>query len=387
MNHGTVLKRAWQLLKQYRALWVFGIILALTTASAGGISGSNSGYRTNGQETSQATGITISTGDDGKLRIDWGDTSELESLLKEDWPAFKQSFESWVEARTSADMTRIAITLGVIFALVGLTVAILFTFARYVSETALIRMVNDYEDSGEPLTVRQGFRLGWSRLAWRLFLIDLAIGVPAFLAIVLIFACVAAPALLPWLTGWSYPFVISGTVLTIGLFFLAILLIIVVVVALNLIKHFARRLCALEGLGVRASIRGGWEMLRQYLKEIGLMWLITVAIKAAWPLVMIPVAFVALVVGILVGGSLGLAAGGISILFAQGIVNWVVGGSVGVIIAVLVLAAPLLFFEGLREVYLSSTWTLTYRELRLLGDLTPDAPSDDAPLRDAPQPA
>jgi len=58
-----------------------------------------------------------------------------------------------------------------------------------------------------------------------------------------------------------------------------------------------------------------------------------------------------------------------------------------VIIAVLVLAAPLLFFDGLREVYLSSTWTLTYRELRLLGDLAPDGPLDDAPLRDAPQAA
>ena len=384
MNHGTVLKRAWQLLKQYRALWVFGMILALTTASAG-YPGSNTGYETNGDEMSRASGIDIYTGDDGKLHVDWGDTSDLEAFLKDDWPGFKQSFENWVEQRTGADLERMAITIGVIFALVMLTLAVLFAVGRYVSETALIRMVNDYEDSGEALTVRQGFRLGWNRLAWRLFLIDLVIGIPAFLAIVLLLACVAAPALL-WITG-NMVAGIAGTVATIGLFFLAILAIIAAVVVLNLIKVFARRLCALDGLGVRDSIRRGWEMLRQYMKEIGLMWLVTFAIKAAWPLVMIPIAFAAFVAAILVGGSLGLAAGGISALFAHGVVRWMVGGSVGVIIAVLVLMAPLLFFGGLREVYLSSTWTLTYRELRLLGNHIDEAPSGDAPLRDAPQPA
>ena len=33
MSHKNVLKRAWEILWQYKALWVFGLILALTTAS------------------------------------------------------------------------------------------------------------------------------------------------------------------------------------------------------------------------------------------------------------------------------------------------------------------------------------------------------------------
>ena len=36
MDHATILKRAWNNVWRYRALWVFGIILALTTASGGG---------------------------------------------------------------------------------------------------------------------------------------------------------------------------------------------------------------------------------------------------------------------------------------------------------------------------------------------------------------
>ena len=33
MSHKNVLKRAWEILWQYKALWVFGLVLALTTAS------------------------------------------------------------------------------------------------------------------------------------------------------------------------------------------------------------------------------------------------------------------------------------------------------------------------------------------------------------------
>ena len=33
MDHTKILKRAWHILWQYRVLWVFGFILALTTAS------------------------------------------------------------------------------------------------------------------------------------------------------------------------------------------------------------------------------------------------------------------------------------------------------------------------------------------------------------------
>ena len=65
--------------------------------------------------------------------------------------------------------------------IVGIVVAI----ARYVSETAVIRMVDEYEGSGNKMTVRQGFRIGWSRTAWRLFLINLIVNLPV-IALVLV---------------------------------------------------------------------------------------------------------------------------------------------------------------------------------------------------------
>lgn len=35
------------------------------------------------------------------------------------------------------------------------------TIARYVAETALIRMVDDYGKTGQKHSVREGFRMGW----------------------------------------------------------------------------------------------------------------------------------------------------------------------------------------------------------------------------------
>ena len=65
-----------------------------------------------------------------------------------------------------------------VFIVVMLIVGIVVAIARYVSETAVIRMVDEYEDSGNKMTVRQGFRIGWSRTAWRLFLINLIVNLP-----------------------------------------------------------------------------------------------------------------------------------------------------------------------------------------------------------------
>ncbi|MBC8264113.1 MAG: hypothetical protein H8E47_08340, partial [Anaerolineales bacterium] len=59
-----------------------------------------------------------------------------------------------------------------------------------------------------------------------------------------------------------------------------------------------------------------------------------------------------------------LLAGGLTGLAFEGAAPWIVAGAMGLPVFILVLAAPLAFLGGLFEVFLSSTWTLTYRELR-----------------------
>jgi hypothetical protein len=56
---------------------------------------------------------------------------------------------------------------------------------------------------------------------------------------------------------------------------------------------------------------------------------------------------------------------------SSGPLPWILAGAVGLPIFLLVLVIPLLFLGGLWQVYRSSVWTLTYRELRAMEAVQP----------------
>lgn len=320
MDHVQVLKRAWHMVWRYRALWAFGFILALTA----GRSSNNWVQYTFGNEDFSGRG----------LRLD----------------------------RISPEVGRTLLAIGIGLACLVVLLIIVGAIARYVAETALIRMVDDHEETGQKRSVRQGFRLGWSRSAFRLFLIDLLIGLPVAVAFILLSLLASAPLLL-WATKSTAAGAL-GTATTIGLGLLVVLLAIVVAVILSVLKPFLRRVCVLEGLGVTESIRQGYAVVRHNLRDIGLMWLITFGLRIGWVIAMIPVVLLLLVVSGALGGLLALLAGGLTGLALEGAAPWVVAAVVGIPVFILMMAVPLALLGGLFETYLSSTWTLTYRELR-----------------------
>jgi hypothetical protein len=180
-----------------------------------------------------------------------------------------------------------------------------------------------------------------------------------------------APLLL-WATGSEVAGGI-GTVTTIGLFFPILFLAIVAGVVLSLLRQFFWRACALEGMGVIEAIRQGFDIVRQHLKDVVIMWLIMIGVQIGWVIALIAAAIVlfpAVILLIIVGGVLaGLPAlliGGLASLIFEGAVPWILTGVVGVPIFILVMAAPWIFLGGLMEVFKSSVWTLSYRELRAL---------------------
>jgi hypothetical protein len=353
MDHMKVLKRAWETTWRYRALWVFGIILALTTANFGR-GGDQARYEVSGEDF-PAPG--------GRLPLPEVPTQILSILA----------------------------AVGIGLACLVILIAIAFAIARYVSETALIRMVDDHEQTGETRSVRQGFRLGWSRTAWRIFLINLLIDLPVVVAFILLFVLALLPLFL-WTTDSTVAGV-TGTVATIGMVLLLILLLIVVSAVLSLLKPFFRRACALEGLGVIKSIRQGLDVVRRHWKDAGIMWLIMVGLGIGWTIAMIMVVLFLIVAGVGVGGLPALLVGGLASLVFEDPLPWILAGVVGAPIFILVIAAPLLFLGGLAEVFKSSVWTLTYRELLALESLEIEGPEAIAPEplpepgSDAPQPA
>ncbi len=350
MDYLKILKRAWHILKQYRVLWVFGIILALTTASPG----AQSAYRANGGGDTPSQEFNIHPSDGG----------DFEEAIK----AIEYFFEEVLGPRVE-----LLITLGIVLVLIVFAFFILSRIARYVSEAAVIRMVDTYEESGEQYTVRQGWKLGWSRAAWRIFLINLVIGLPIFVIFLLLLLLVFFPLLL-W-SGGNLLAGIAGTVSTIGFAFLLIFFGVIVGAVVSLLKHFFRRVCVLEDTGVKEAIRQGFAVVKQNWKDVGVMWLVTIGMNIAWPIVMIPIVFLFLGVGALLGGGVALLVRGVMGLLVGNITAWVVAGVFGVPIFMLILIAPLTFLGGLRTIYISNVWTLTYRELRAIEALEIAAPS------------
>ena len=89
-----------------------------------------------------------------------------------------------------------------------------------------------------------------------------------------------------------------------------------------------------------------------------------------WPgIALIPVAFLLVVIAALIGGVMGLTVGGVSSIFAGDIQSLVAGLVAGVPIFILFIIAPLAFLSGLKETYISTSWTLSYREIRALENL------------------
>jgi hypothetical protein len=338
MDHFKVLKRAWEMTWRYRVLWVFGILLALTTSQGGGNGGPQ--YSLNGNNLAS-----------------WGG------------PGFFP-----LEAPPSEVMAQIVgalIAVGLALACLFLVLIVVATVVRYVAETALIRLVYDHEETGEKRSVGQGFRMGWSRSALRLFLIDLLIGVPLVLAFILLFLLALAPLLL-WATDSDAAGAV-GTVISVGLIFLFILLAIAVAIVVTLLMRFFHRACVLEELGVIEAIKRGFNLVRDHLSDVAVMWLIMVGVGIGLALAMIVIVILLLLLAAVLAGVPALLAGGLANLAFEGVVPWIVGAAVGIPIFLLVMVVPTLFLGGLIEVFKSGVWTLTYREVRALESVEPEA--------------
>ncbi|MCJ7550366.1 MAG: hypothetical protein MUQ30_11870, partial [Anaerolineae bacterium] len=259
----------------------------------------------------------------------------------------------------------IALVVGL--ACLGLLLVVALTIARYVAENGLIKMVDDYEATSEQRSVKEGFRMSWSRAAFRQWLIDLVITLPIVVAVILSIALSLTP-LLAWTTG-NTTAGIFGTVAAIGLFFLVILAAIVVGTIAGLVEKLAFRATSLEDLGVFPSIGRAVQLLRENLKDVGLMWLIMFGIGLAFTVLMIPVVLLTLIIAGVACGLLFLGVSGVAGLFFSGIARWIIGSIIGLAVFVLLVIIPLTFIGGLYEVYKSSVWTLSYRELTALASL------------------
>lgn len=346
MKHKNVLKRAWNLLWSYKALWIFGIILAVTTFSFS----PQSSYRLSSRDDS----IKIE-------RHTFPSDDEFGEWFEERVDNVDQEFQRFwrgenLNQREQSILNMVILMLCVFLALIPIVRAL-----YYIGETALIKMVDEVEESGKRYRIKEGFALGWSKEAWKLFLVDIAIFLPMFVLTIAALALSAWP-LLAGFVGTEVRNMIA-LVSSIGLFFLVILIGVILGTLIRLMKHFMRRKVVLEQTGVFDAIRQGSSFVFQHIKDVGLMWLINVGINIAWPILLIPIVVLVFGFGAVGGGLTAL----LTYVVSSGSITAVsiFGGT----IFFLIMLIPLFFVGGLKATYLSTVWTLTYRELTAIDTL------------------
>lgn len=372
MDYSLILKRSWGYMWRYRALWLFGMLLALTTVSGLYFIPGNTSQSTDGD------GVTIQLTEDKQMTFP-GDSFKIEfddlegaTFLVKDKGRWQELHDVWEYFPKEIPDGIMAIFVLLIVEIV--VIALIATILRYVSEASLIQMVNTAEKTGERFGVGQGFRLGWSKTAWRLFLIDLVVYLPVILFFILLFGLAFSPLAL-WTSGNTVAGV-AGTVVSVGMLVVVIMLAVIIGIVLSPVLMVFRRACAIEQIGPLASIVRGFQLVRSQPLEVFITWLIWMGVRilatvALMPLllVLLPLMLVAIVIGVLIGAVPLIVVGGLTSLFFAGPIPWILGAMVAVPIFIVVMISPFLFVGGLVEVYKSSMWTLAYRQLRELADM------------------
>ncbi len=325
MNHTDTLRRAWQITWRYRVLWIFGLFLAVMGGQAGSSGGGgSSGYS--------------------------GDSSDLP------WRALPQFSER--EIGVFIALVGAFIVAAIAFALL---VALISTVLRYLAETAVIRAVDDHEETGEKRSFGAVFRLGWSWRAIRLFLIEMVVSIPMGALFVALVLFALAPLLL-WFFE-SDALGALGTVVTVGLFVAIILLGIGVSLVWSLLQPFIWRAAVLDDSGVFASIKRGYTVVKSRLRDAAIMWLLLAVIQFLLGLVVLVATFALAVLGLLMGGLMGIAVYALASLAFDASTPVILGVLAGLPVALVVIGVPTLFVSALAGVFRSTAWTLTYREL------------------------
>jgi hypothetical protein len=367
MDTIQIFKKSLGLVWRYRALWLFGALLALTVSNALWL-----GFAPNRENVVMQNKIiflvsTVYFPGQG-LTIDFrgldGPVVRIEGLE----PFRIQDLSKVVSL---SDVWALLISIGVLV-LISALLVILF---RYTSQAALIRMVDENERSGKMVRVGRGLRLGWSRVAGKLFLIDLSFTLVAILVFGLLFFLATSPLFLLGVGSLaeSWVTVLGISLLTLAGLCLFAILAFATAFVLSITRPVMRQACAVDGLGVGASIRQGFRLLKIRFDKVFATWLVWLGVRLLWTvailpamIILSPVILLTMLAGIVIGAILALLVAGIASLFVSPIFAWIIGVIFGLPLFVLVTFSPITFLSGLVEVFKSSFWTLSYREFRPL---------------------
>ena len=360
---GKILKRSWHIVWNYRILWIFGFLLALTGGGNGGGNNIQYTFGNNNRHYNGSNGYNPNFQPGPYLRelTDWYN-QHIAPLFQ--YPAQHVATFIWI---------------SLAFLLFLLIIIAVTSLIRYPSETAVIRMVDEYEQSGTKVGFKQGWKMGWNRRAFRIWVIDLVIGLPVFVFIALLLG-LGMLFFISVAKGNSL-LAIGGTITAIGCAFLFIFAFVILMILLSLLRQFFVRAAALEETGIGESFRHGWTLFRNNWKSAALMWLVMIGIGIGFGIIgmilfflLIPAYLILILPAAIIAAIPALIAFGITSIFASGILAGIVAVLIGLPFFLLIMFIPLTLVSGWYMIYTSSVWTLTYREIKALEAVKPEEP-------------
>jgi hypothetical protein len=292
MDFGYVLKRAWEIIWKFKVLWIFGILASCGQASGSG--GSNSGYRFSSQESNFSP--------------------QIERFFNQLDPA----------------IIALLIALGIFIVLALIVLAILL---GTIGRVGLIRGTVKAEQGAEHLTFGELWREGL-KYFWRVFGLNLLIGVITFVAILAIVIIMIIP-----------------TVFTLGLCLIPLMcLFIPVMWAVYVLIEQANIALVVENLGILEAIAHGWQVVKDNIGNMIVMSLILIL-------------GVSLIGGAIIGLPLLIVAAPAVVGAVSGTTDALRNGLLVSGLLFLVYLPILLLLSGVLRSYTSSAWTLTYLRL------------------------
>ena len=298
LDFGAILSRAWKITWENKVLWIFGILAAMGNGAAGGGGGAGGG--------------------DGGGR-DFGPGG-----LELPPPARR-----FVE---SPDPRIIAIVIGVICVLV--LIALVLFVLSIIGRGGLIGGVRLADDNGR-VTFGEAWRVGL-RNFWRVFLIGLIVGV-VVIGLVLIL-------LVP---GIFFSITIIGLLCGLPLIFAFV----VAAIVLGIVAYFAQIAAVVEDLSVTAALGRAWEVIRANLGDIIILGIVLIVAQAvigvviALPVIVTLIPIVFAVIG-----------------FINESQNMAVGGLIVAGLCFVAYLPVLIVLGGVLETWITSAWTLAYRQ-------------------------
>jgi hypothetical protein len=302
MDFGEVLTKAWQIVWRHKILWIFGIFAGCGRGGGGG--GGGSGW---------------SEGVDSGNAFGQGSARGMERFF--DQAGHWIGDNLWILA--------VAILFVLVLAAVGI-------FLGNVGKIGLIHGTFRADGGAERLRFGALFKESLPYF-WRVFLLSLLVGL-AFLVIFL-------------------PLAIFGFV-TAGVGFLCMLplicLFIPVGIAVSLVIQQADAAMVIENLGIQAGVRRGWEIVKNNIGPVLLIWLITFLIG--------------LVIGVVIALPVILTIVPAVIALAVSNGEFPTGALLAAGLCFVMYLPVLIVAQGILTAYVESVWALTFLRLSKRSD-------------------